>query len=39
MELFQSYRGPVFRPQIMELLTMEGFSELQAQNAAIQNGF
>jgi hypothetical protein len=39
MELFQSYRGPVFRPQIMELLTMEGFSELQAENAAIQNGF
>jgi hypothetical protein len=39
MEVFQSYRGPVFRPQIMELLKMDGFSELQAQNAAIQNGF
>jgi hypothetical protein len=39
MELFQSYRGPAFRPEIMELLKMDGFSELQAQNAAIQNGF
>jgi hypothetical protein len=39
MELFQSYRGPGYRPQIIELLKMDGFSELQAQNAAIQNGF
>jgi hypothetical protein len=39
MDLFQSYRGRYFRPEIMELLKMDGFSELQAHNAAIQNGF